>query len=128
MAGQNAIEHLQPTSSPSFLLTFTSQRLLHHMKSCRAQLPLQNKDPPAQHTLSQTYPVNEYRPQSSSQILWEGASMHAAHICFLRHAGGAGSQNGSDQQGQGAAASATPQTPEEKQALYLKHKAQVGLA
>ncbi|DBB02481.1 TPA: hypothetical protein ACH3X3_011475 [Trebouxia sp. C0006] len=41
--------------------------------------------------------------------------------------GGAGSQNGSDQQGQGAAASATPQTAEEKQALYLKHKAQVGL-
>lgn len=38
--------------------------------------------------------------------------------------GGAGSQHGSDEQGQGAAASATPQTPEEKQALYLKHKAQ----
>ncbi|KAA6420678.1 MAG: hypothetical protein FRX49_09470 [Trebouxia sp. A1-2] len=35
-----------------------------------------------------------------------------------------GIQNGSDQQGQGAAPSATPQTPEEKQALYLKHKAQ----
>ncbi|KAL0037580.1 hypothetical protein WJX77_003637 [Trebouxia sp. C0004] len=40
--------------------------------------------------------------------------------------GGAGSQNGSDRygQGQGAAASAIPQTPEEMQALYLKHKAQ----
>ena len=57
MAGQNAIAHLQPTSSPSFLLTFTVKHLLHHMKSRRAQLPLQNKDSSAQHTPSQSHPV-----------------------------------------------------------------------
>ena len=71
MAGQNVMKPLQPTSDPSSLLTFTTGRLLHHMKSCSAQLPLQNKHPPAQLTLSETYPVDECWPQASSQFLWD---------------------------------------------------------
>lgn len=40
-------------------------------------------------------------------------------------AGGGSSQNGADQAQAAAAAGAGPQTAEEKQAVYLKHKAQV---
>jgi hypothetical protein len=53
------------------------EHLLHHMKSRRAQLPLQKKAPRVQHTLSQMLPIDEYWPKASRQLLCECGSMHA---------------------------------------------------